>query len=223
MILQARQLKKRFTYPEPLNLLKGIDLIVAPGESVAIMGRSGEGKSTLLHILGTLDSPTEGELHIASKPVLTHNSANIRNQHIGFVFQSFHLLEDYTVLQNVLMPACIGRQATHVGSAAHNRAESLLKQVGLENRLHHFAKQLSGGEKQRVAIARALCNDPDILFADEPSGNLDRKTAEGIHQLLLDFAHNEKKSLVLVTHDVQLAELCNSLYLLSEGILIRQR
>lgn len=223
MILQARGLKKQFTYPQPLILLKGIDLTVRPGETVAIMGRSGEGKSTLLHILGTLDSSSEGELEIASKTVTGHNTSTIRNQHTGFVFQSFHLLEDYTVLQNVLMPARIARKPTQKGSVAYQRAESLLNQVGLGSRLNHFGKQLSGGEKQRVAIARALCNDPDIVFADEPSGNLDRKTAAGIHELLLGFSHHEKKSLIVVTHDAELAHLCDSQYLLQDGLLIRTR
>lgn len=222
-ILKARQIKKSFTYPTALHLLKGIDLTIEPGETVAIMGRSGEGKSTLLHILGTLDSASQGKLEIASQNVANENVSAIRNQHIGFVFQSYHLLEDYTVLQNVLMPARIARQATAPGSAAHARAEALLEQVGLAERKQHFAKQLSGGEKQRVAIARALCNDPDIMFADEPSGNLDRQTAEGIHALLLRFASEEKKSLLLVTHDLELANLCDSLYLLTDGLLVRQR
>lgn len=223
MILKAKKLKKSFTYPEPLELLKGIDLEVNQGQSVAIMGRSGEGKSTLLHILGTLDVPNEGYLEIASKPVERSTVTQLRNEHLGFIFQSFHLLEDYTVLQNVLMPAKIARKSTHPHSAAYKRAEFLLESVGLGDRKHHFGKQLSGGEKQRVAIARALCNDPDLLLADEPSGNLDRKTAEGIHHLLLQFSKENQKSLILVTHDLELANLCDNLYHLKNGLLERAR
>lgn len=219
LILKAQNIKKKFLEPTCIELLKGIDLTVERGQTVAIMGRSGEGKSTLLHILGTLDTPSEGILEIAGNKVTSQNVARMRNQHIGFVFQSFHLLEDYTVLQNVLMPAKIARKAVHKGSAAYNNAVDLLNQVGLEARMHHFGKQLSGGEKQRVAIARALCNDPDILFADEPSGNLDHKTAEGIHSLLLNFARERKKSLVLVTHDQELAALCDVRYCLKDGLL----
>lgn len=219
MILKAEKIKKRFLEPSPMELLRGIDLAVEPGQTVAIMGRSGEGKSTLLHILGTLDTASEGTLEIAGCKVTNQNVARIRNEHIGFVFQSFHLLEDYTVLQNVLMPAKIARNAVHKGSAAYGRAVELLEQVGLGSRMNHFGKQLSGGEKQRAAIARALCNNPDILFADEPSGNLDHKTAEGIHSLLLNFARERKKSLVLVTHDQELANLCDVRYSLKNGLL----
>lgn len=222
-VLEARGLTKRFFHPEPLDLLRGIDLKVAQGETVAIMGRSGEGKSTLLHILGTLDAPTDGSIEIASQKATSGNTTSIRNKHIGFVFQSFHLLDDYSVLQNVLMPAEIARKSTARGSAAYHHAKTLLDDVGLKDRKHHFAKQLSGGEKQRVALARALCNDPDILMADEPSGNLDRKTAEGIHHLLLDFVRKKNKSLIVVTHDQELADLCSSLYALKNGILERVR
>jgi lipoprotein-releasing system ATP-binding protein len=223
MILEARQITKSFAFPELLELLKGIDLQVQKGEAVAIMGRSGEGKSTLLHILGTLDAPSGGFLAIASQPVTRNNNARLRNQHIGFIFQSFHLLEEYTVLQNVLMPARIARKDTSCGSAAYKHAEYLLEHVGLSARTHHFAKQLSGGEKQRAAIARALCNNPDLLLADEPSGNLDRKTAEGIHQLLLEFTRTQGKGLIVVTHDAELASLCTSLYTLQNGVLEKIR
>lgn len=222
MILQAKKIKKRFKYPVEIDLLRGIDLNVAKGETVAIMGRSGEGKSTLLQILGTLDSPTEGEITIASLPATSGNLATLRNCHLGFIFQAFHLLEDYTVLQNVLMPAMIARKDTRKGSDAYNRAEELLEKVGLSGRETHFGKQLSGGEKQRVAIARALQNNPDLIFADEPSGNLDRQNADAIHKLLLDFAEKEGKSLVVVTHDEELASLCHTLYRLTDGILIKE-
>lgn len=214
MILKARGLRKKFSYPVALELLKGIDLTIERGESVAIMGRSGEGKSTLLHILGTLDNASSGELEIASQNISESCLSELRNRHIGFVFQSFHLLEDYTVLDNVLMPARIGRKKVDKGWG-----EFLLEKVGLKGRIHHFGKQLSGGEKQRVSIARALCNNPDLLLADEPSGNLDKKSAEGIHRLLLDFSLVEKKSLVVVTHDFELASLCKTHYTLKNGLL----
>lgn len=214
MVLKASNIKKSFTYPEQQELLKGIDLVVEPGQSVAIMGRSGEGKSTLLQILGTLDNPSSGTLEIAGKKVTSRNIPLIRSFHIGFVFQSFYLLEDYTVLQNVLMPAKIARQSVNP-----EKGIELLRLVGLEHRKDHFGKQLSGGEKQRAAIARALCNDPDILFADEPSGNLDKTTASAIHSLLLDFTKNKNKSLILVTHDTELAQLCTTQYRLEGGLL----
>lgn len=219
-MLKARKITKKFTFPTTLSLLNGIDLTVERGETVAIMGRSGEGKSTLLHILGTLDSPSGGTLEICGKSATSSNLCLIRNEHIGFVFQSFHLLEDYTVLQNVLMPARIARKSTSENSPIYIHAEKLLHQVGLSERMHHFGKQLSGGEKQRVAIARALCNDPDLIFADEPSGNLDRKTAQGIHELLLSFAKERQKSLIIVTHDQELASLCDTTYILKGGVLI---
>lgn len=218
-MLKARNIKKSFKQPQELTLLHGIDLTVEKGETVAIMGRSGEGKSTLLHILGTLDSPSSGTIEICGKSATSSNLSLIRNHHIGFVFQSFHLLEDYTVIQNVLMPAKIARKSTSSMSPAYIHAEKLLHQVGLGDRMHHFGKQLSGGEKQRAAIARALCNDPDILFADEPSGNLDRNTAQGIHDLLLSFAKEQQKSLIIVTHDQELAALCDKTYVLKNGAL----
>lgn len=220
MILQAKKIKKRFKHPVEIDLLRGIDLSVEKGETVAIMGRSGEGKSTLLQILGTLDTPSEGELTIAGLPAHPGNLPTLRNKHLGFIFQAFHLLEDYTVLQNILMPAMIARQETGKGSAAFKRAQDLLDQVGLSGRQNHFGKQLSGGEKQRVAIARALMNDPDLIFADEPSGNLDKQNADAIHRLLLDFAEKHGKSLVVVTHDEQLANLCQTHYRLTDGVLV---
>lgn len=222
-MLKAKKIKKQFFHPVKLDLLKGVDLEVAQGETCAIMGRSGEGKSTLLQILGTLDTPTDGMLEIASHPVVRGNHAYLRNKHIGFVFQSFHLLEDYTVLQNVLMPSRIAREDVSPGSRAYARAIESLTKVGLIDRKDHFAKQLSGGEKQRVAIARALQNNPSIILADEPSGNLDRKTADGIHDILLDFAHEQGKTLVVVTHDEELANLCQSLYRLNSGFLEKIR
>lgn len=214
-VLSAKKLKKVFTQPKEQTLFDHLSLDVGKGEAIAIMGRSGEGKSTLLHLLGTLDNPTEGELYILGEKVSSFNRNTIRLKRLGFVFQSFHLLEDFTVLENVLMPAQIARKQSR------ERALALLDQVGLKGKEKQIAKQLSGGEKQRVAIARALCNDPDILLADEPSGNLDSQTAKGIHDLLLHFCKKEGKTLIVVTHNEELASLCDQIYLLKNGTLCK--
>lgn len=222
VILRARGLHKTFYRPVEIPIIKGIDLTVSQGETIAITGRSGEGKSTLLQLLGTLEKPSKGTLEIANQTVTLFNQKTIRNRHLAFIFQSFHLLEDYTALENVLMPARIGRQSISPGTPAYRRACNLLEQVGLGGRAHFHTKLLSGGEKQRVAIARALCNDPDVILADEPSGNLDKQTASTIHSLLLNFAREGKKSLIIVTHDPDLASLCESQYSLSQGTLIKK-
>ena len=217
--LEAKNLHKAFYTPQKLPIIKGIDITVHQGETVAIMGRSGEGKSTLLQILGTLDAPCSGSLSIMGQEVTAFNKSRIRNRNLAFIFQSFHLLEDYSALDNILMPARIGRQETAPGSAAYQHALQLLDHVGLADRASFDTKLLSGGEKQRVAIARALCNHPDIIFADEPSGNLDKVTAQSIHQLLLGFAREQNKALVIVTHDDSLAALCDTRYHLENGTL----
>lgn len=221
VILQASNIHKSFYYPAQVTILKGLDLTVTRGETIAIMGRSGQGKSTLLQILGTLEKPCSGQLMIAGQSIHRFNCGKIRNRHIAFIFQSFHLLEDYTALENILMPACIARRPTSTGSEAYQYALHLLERVGLSDRAHFNTKLLSGGEKQRVAIARALCNDPDIIFADEPSGNLDKQTAQDIHKSLLDFAHEKGKTLIVVTHDPDLAALCSKKYILEHGKLDR--
>lgn len=221
-ILTAKNLKKAFKFPQKVDILKDVSLEVHPGESVAITGRSGQGKSTLLQILGTLENACEGSITIANKTVNAWNKSLIRNKHLAFVFQSFHLLEDYTALENVLMPAKIAKLPCHIGSEAYNHALELLERVGLSDRALFNTKLLSGGEKQRVAIARALCNNPDIILADEPSGNLDKTNAAHIHQLLLDYVTKEGKTLIVVTHDPDLANLCSSQYCLDQGTLIRQ-
>lgn len=219
IILKARDIRKAYYNPSIVNILSGIDLDVCAGEAVAIKGKSGEGKTTLLHVLGTLEKPCSGVLEIKGQILSSFNKSRIRNQNIAFIFQSFHLLEDYTALENVLIPARIARQNTSSDSENYRRGLQLLESVGLAERAHFHTKLLSGGEKQRVAIARALCNDPDLIFADEPSGNLDGSTAKAIHELLLGFAKNQGKSLVLVTHNNALADMCDTCYLLNQGIL----
>lgn len=216
-ILTAKGIHKTFHHPQPIPILKGIDLTVKRGDTIAIMGRSGEGKSTLLQILGTLEAASSGSLEINGQTVTNFNKSRLRNQNLAFIFQSFHLLEDYTALENVLMPAKIARAGTSPGSLAYQRACLLLDTVGLDSRKHFNTKLLSGGEKQRAAIARALCNDPDIILADEPSGNLDRQTSHQIHELLINFALKYNKALIVVTHNSELANLCSSCYTLSDG------
>lgn len=218
LLLEAIAIKKSFYFPKAVPILKGIDLKVKPGEAAAIIGRSGEGKSTLLQILGTLEDSCQGELKITNKKVTSSNRNQIRNESIGFVFQSFHLLEDYTALENVLMPAKIARKSLQPNKEAYQWGLHLLEAVGLAERAHFHTKLLSGGEKQRVALARAMCNDPKIIFADEPSGNLDRQTAALIHEILLSFVGSDK-ALILVTHDRELANLCTTQYELKEGLL----
>lgn len=219
-ILHADNIHKTFYHPTEVTILKGLQLEVFPGEAVAIMGRSGEGKSTLLHILGTLEKASQGSLVISGKPVSHYSLSYLRNHHFGFIFQSFHLMEDFTVLENVLMPAKIAREPTHPGSSMRKRGEQLLELVGLSERAHFATKLLSGGEKQRVAIARAFCNQPDIILADEPSGNLDHRTAGEIHQLLINFCKREERALIVVTHNQELANLCDRCYFLKDGVLV---
>ena len=221
IVLEAQNIRKAFYHPAHVQILSDINLTVRKGDTVAIMGRSGEGKSTLLQILGTLETPCSGSLEIAGHPVSNFNKSKLRNKELAFVFQSFHLMEDYTALENVIMPARIGRHKTCQGSAMYERACELLDHVGLGNRKHFSTKLLSGGEKQRVAIARALCNNPEIIFADEPSGNLDRQTSRQIHDLLINFANQHNKTLIVVTHDIELANLCSQVYHLREGQLIQ--
>lgn len=218
-LLEAKNISKSFYHPKVVPVLKDISLQIKAGESVAIVGRSGEGKSTLLQILGTLEDPCHGSLFINGEKVVHSNRTHVRNEKIGFVFQSFHLLEDYTTLENVLMPARIARFSINRGSLAEQRALSLLEMVGLTDRAHFHTKYLSGGEKQRVALARAMCNNPSLILADEPSGNLDSQTAQMIHEILLRFAHEQQKALLLVTHDRELALLCKRQYELRHGIL----
>lgn len=200
-----------------VTVLEGISLEVFPGETVAIVGKSGEGKTTLLHLLGTLEQPTTGTVELCGELATAQNSPKLRNQNIGFVFQAYHLLEECSVLENVLMPARIANEDISPGSPAHTRALELLNEVDLSHRTTFHAKLLSGGEKQRVAIARALMNNPSIILADEPSGNLDHAHSQAIYSLLLNEARKRNKALVVVTHDLTLASQCQKTYALQDG------
>ena len=211
MILEARSLRKSFG---SLTLFSDLSLSISAGESIAILGRSGSGKTTLLHILGALEQPDAGEVTIANEQLTPQNAARLRLLQIGFVFQAFNLLEDFTVLENVLMPSWIARKPRNTSYAL-----KLLEDLDLLHHQRAKASLLSGGERQRVAIARALCNDPSLILADEPSGNLDSANAQRIGELLLHCVHEKKKSLILVTHDADLASLCDRRYLLKEGVL----
>jgi lipoprotein-releasing system ATP-binding protein len=212
MILLAKHLKKTYRSPEAVEVLSDVSLSLNQGESIAICGRSGEGKTTLLHILGTLENADSGTLEIEGALCTRSNAAWVRRRSIGFVFQSFNLLEGFTALENVLMPAKILRRP-----ASRKEGLDLLDAVGLTHRADFPVKLLSGGERQRVAIARALCNDPSLILADEPSGNLDAENGEAIGDLLLTLVRERKKSLILATHDARLAALCGTTYRLTSG------
>ena len=212
VILQATELKKSFLGLENREILKGVSLTLREGETIAILGPSGSGKSTLLHILGTLESPTEGRLEINGQNAFGKGTPILRNRLIGFIFQNYNLLDDYSTFDNVLMPAKIGKV-----KGKEQEAKILLKKVGLERQMHVLAKHLSGGEKQRAAIARAFCNDPMILLADEPTGNLDDTNSKRIHDLLLSFVKTAGKGLIVVTHNYALARECETTYTLRHG------
>lgn len=213
-VLLAKNLKKAYSAPKPVHVLSDISMELGRGESVAICGRSGEGKTTLLHIFGTLEEADSGYLEIDGMVSKKSNAHLLRRKSIGFIFQAFHLMEDFTALENVLMPAWIDRRAS-----LKTWGMDLLASVDLVHRADFPVKLLSGGEKQRVAIARALCNDPSLILADEPTGNLDACNAKAIGSLLFSLVRERKKSLILATHDLHLASLCNRRFELSSGTL----
>jgi lipoprotein-releasing system ATP-binding protein len=223
-ILSAKSVTREFATPKAtLRVLREISLEVSRGEMVAVTGASGVGKSTLLHILGGLDSPTSGEVMIDGERLgdkSVKQLARFRNSRVGFVFQFHYLLDDFTALENVMMPMLIaGRRP----GEARSRAELLLADVGLTNRTSHRPRELSGGEQQRVAVARALANDPKVVLADEPSGNLDTKTGRQLHDLLFELNQEKQMTFVIATHDRELARRCYREMGIIEGSLKSQR
>ncbi len=218
LILRSTNVHRGFNTPQGrIEVLKGINLELTRGEMVTVLGVSGVGKTTLLHILGGLDRPDRGEVFFGGKsyaPLSEAELANFRNSHVGFVFQSHYLMAEFTALENVMMPILI---ASRPHSEARRRAELLLDEVGLSDRAGHRPAELSGGERQRIAVARALAMDPELVLADEPSGNLDTETGQQLHQLLFDLNRTKKTTFLIATHNQPLAALSDRVIKLSDG------
>lgn len=219
-LLSVESLSKSYaTARGDLHILTGVDMTVEPGEVVAVTGESGTGKSTLLHLIGALDRPDGGRVLFQGESVFDKDDealSRFRNDHIGFIFQFHHLLPEFTALENVMMPALIrGDRAGRV----RGRADELLGRVGLSERSDHRPAELSGGEKQRVAVARALMNDPELVLADEPTGNLDEKTADSLHREMIRLSREVRQTFVIVTHNPQFATMADRVLQLENGTL----
>ncbi len=213
-MLRARNIQKKYGQ---LQVLKGVDIDIQKGEIVSIVGSSGAGKSTFLHILGTLDKANEGEIFLENKRVDQLKGralAAFRNKHIGFIFQFHHLLPEFTALENVCIPAWIGGKQKQV---AEQRAQELLNILGLKDRMKHKPMELSGGEQQRVAVARSLINNPSIIMADEPTGNLDSKNAKELHELFLELRSTFQQTFLIVTHNEELAIMSDRVLHMKDG------
>lgn len=219
-LLECQNINKFYQEGEnQTQVLKGVSFAMKPQELVAIVGSSGSGKSTLLHTLGGLDQPSSGEVFIKGQSLQKASEselAKLRNQNLGFVYQFHHLMADFTALENVMMPMLIGRQNK---TEAKDRAEKILSAVGLSHRITHRPSALSGGERQRVAIARALVNNPALVLADEPTGNLDHKTTESIFELIQTLNAEQNIAFLLVTHDMSLAQKLSCCLTMQDGIL----
>ena len=219
-LLEVRNLRKTYTTgPNRIEVLKGIDLELDAGTTTALVGASGAGKSTLMHLLGALDRPTAGTVSFHGEDIFKKNDrqlAAFRNRNIGFVFQFHHLLPEFTALENVMMPALIARMTKNIARA---KAEELLTDVGLGERMTHRPGELSGGEQQRVAIARALALGPELLLADEPTGNLDIKTSDGVYAMLAELQIRKGLTVIIVTHNERLASAMGNTVRLVDGIL----
>ncbi|RLG11088.1 lipoprotein-releasing system ATP-binding protein LolD [Candidatus Pacearchaeota archaeon] len=221
-LIELKNIKKTYHLGKvPLDALKGINLKVYPQDFIIILGKSGSGKSTLMNMIGALDSPTHGKIFLNGKDIFHFNEsalAQLRGQKIGFVFQQFNLMPILNASQNVSLPMMFQNIPSN---ERENRGKELLKLVGLENRMNHKPAELSGGEQQRVAVARSLANDPEVILADEPTGNLDSKTGRQIMELLKKLHEKKKKTIILVTHDINLIKYAHRTIYLKDGMIIK--